>query len=307
MECFFDTKLFTKTRTQFRKYLIFIIIYFIQMKIISCESCKDQNSISNKECFNNIFIFNDKKYRAGQFAKNKNGDIVLEYSIDQSRLFFGLKADGSYFFDSQNHVKTIESINTDENVYLRYESKSLFVSLESDITKSKEYLLSISTFKALAELHDLENNNYLVRKSENFVGNQIFSYHFSILESQINSKNIYFFIYIHSNETEGNLYTIKKFGFTDFNLNSYDDITYLTLEKNLNNRILSSFIIDEEQLIVIFFIKITQRLAVSFFDFNLNPKGEDQEIHNLKNIKYTLWDFFQITLFAKPYSCFDIL
>ena len=295
MEFSFLTKFFLYKRNHFHKNLIFFIIYFLQIKVLFCESCKTSNSLSNKECFNNIYYFNDKKYRAGQFAKNKNGDIVIEYSFEQSRLFFGLKADGTFFFNNDNHIKAIESINSYENIVERYESRNLFVSKETDLEKNNEYLLSISTYKTLTELHNFENNNYLVKKTENFVGNEIYSYQFALLDTKINNKNIYFCIYIHSNdtETEGTLYTIKKFGFTDFNLDSIDNIDSLRLDTNLNNRILSCFIIDEEQLIVIFFIKIEQKLAVSFYDFNLNVKGQNQDINQLNNINLGVGIFFK--------------
>ena len=49
----------------------------MKIKISYCESCKSNNTIANTECFNNLLIFNDKKYRSGGFAKNKNGDFVI--------------------------------------------------------------------------------------------------------------------------------------------------------------------------------------------------------------------------------------
>ena len=94
---------------------------------------------------------------------------------------------------------------------------------------------------------------------------------------------MYFCIYIHLNGTEGNLYTIKKFGFTNFSLTSYHDIQHLQLNNNLNTRIQSCLIIDEEKIILIFFIKEKQRLSVSFFDFDLNPKGQGQQIYQMSN------------------------
>ena len=72
-------------------FLLYIFILLIKSRIIFCNSCKDNNIITNTECFNNIIIFNDKSYRAGNFAKNKNGDMIVEYSSDSSRLFYGLK------------------------------------------------------------------------------------------------------------------------------------------------------------------------------------------------------------------------
>ena len=274
-------------------YFIVIFLFLSQLKLTYGESCKAGNSINNNECFNNIVIFNDKNYRAGSFAKNKNGDIIIEYSAYNSRLFYGLKNDGKYFFNDESPIKVIENINNDDGLTYRYESENIFVSLEDDTNKDNQYLLSISTFQTLAELHNFQTNNYVVRKTENFIGNEIYAYQFSLLETQIDNQNIYFCIYIHLNGTEGNITTIKKFGFTEFSLTSYHDIQSLQLNTNCNNRILSCFIIEEEKIIVIFFVKTKERLAVSFYDFNLNNKGQNQELNNLNHTNLGTGIFFK--------------
>ena len=265
-------------------FFISFYLFFIQMRNSYNESCKTGNSISNIECFNNIIKFSDKNYRAGSFAENKNGDIVIEYSADNSRLFYGLRNDGKYFFNNESSIKVIENIGNDDGMPYRYESKNIFVSLENDIKKDNQYLLSISSNQTLSELHNFSNNRYTIRKTKNFIGNEIYPPQFSLLGTQIENKNIYFCIYIHLNGVGSNLYTIKKFGLTEFNLTSYHDIQNLQLNDNLNNTMQSCLIIDEEKIILIFYIKIKQRLSVSYFDFNLNPKGQGQEIYQLSNI-----------------------
>ena len=104
-------------------YFIFIFTSLIQLKTISCDNCKIGNIITNEECFNNILIFNSKTYRAGQFAKNKYGDIVIEYSSEASRLFYGLKQNGEYFFSGESHTKVIEDIGTDNSYNLNIKVK----------------------------------------------------------------------------------------------------------------------------------------------------------------------------------------
>ena len=60
------------------------------------------------DCFNNIIEINinsERYYRAGHFATNKNGDLIIEYSSDGKnlpqdyRLFYALKQNGRGFFD----------------------------------------------------------------------------------------------------------------------------------------------------------------------------------------------------------------
>ena len=59
-------------------------------------------SLNNNKFFNNKLMFNNKNYQAGNFAINKNGDLILQLSedneISSSRLFYGLTKDGKKLF-----------------------------------------------------------------------------------------------------------------------------------------------------------------------------------------------------------------
>ena len=98
-------------------------------------------------------------------------------------------------------VKEIElqSDTIDSEFIRRYESTNSFVSLMTDTNKQKEYLFSISSWKTVLELYDLENGNdsYDLFESINFTGisRGILAYVFQILEKKINNNNIYFCIY----------------------------------------------------------------------------------------------------------------
>lgn len=107
--------------------IIFLYILFILLDIYNCSE---------------IIIFNSKKFRSGHFAFNSDGDMVIEYSIDKDRLFYGLKANGKYYFndESQNKVPTKEiTLAYGNNDVKRYEAKNIFVSISG-----KEYLFSIA-------------------------------------------------------------------------------------------------------------------------------------------------------------------
>ena len=117
----------------------------------------------------------------------------------------------------------------------RYESKNIFVSLKDDINKENQYLFSVSSYKTLTELNDINFDNYLVRirNTTEFIGNEIFSYQFQILEAQISNQIIYFCLYIHANSSEEGIYlTIEKFAFQTFSLDSYDNIKNITVDNN---------------------------------------------------------------------------
>ena len=278
------------------KEIIFLFFILIKIRMIYSNSCKESNTTTNTECFNNVIIFDDKKYRAGHHALNKNGDMIIEYSSEASRLFFGIKENGMYYFGDNIPTKVIESINKDGEYDSRYESINLFVSLETDINKENKYLFSTSSFETLTELYDIniDTDNYLVKSSKDFIGNVIFSYQFQLLETIIDNKIIYFLLYIHADNTDhGNYITIKKFGFTSFNLNSYESIDEKTISNNCNTRIISSYIIEEKEIIALFFVKNTDKLAVSFYTFNFTEKGIDQELQRLSNINSGTGIFFK--------------
>jgi len=80
----------------------------------------------------------------------------------------------------------------------RFESVNLFISFLNDSIKEKEYLMSVSSYKSILEIHDLENDKYNITEAieffDNFLG--IYSFIFQILETTIDNENKYFlFIY----------------------------------------------------------------------------------------------------------------
>ena len=86
-----------------------IILICLILINISHQQCSSGQSIEeNTDCFNQILYFNqsNRSYRSGHFALNKNGDMVVEYSSDQYRLFYGLKKSGEFYFE--NITKEIE-------------------------------------------------------------------------------------------------------------------------------------------------------------------------------------------------------
>ena len=178
--------------------IIFLYILFILLDISNCSE---------------IIIFNSKKFRSGHFAFNSNGDMVIEYSIDKDRLFYGLKANGKYYFNDESHnqVPTKEiTLAYGNNGVKRYEAKNIFVSISG-----KEYLFSIAVDVSVVELFDLNDGNrisYKINLPANFIGTSIYSYVFSLLEMDKNPKQ-YLISYYYGND-----YLLKKFQFSKFGL-----------------------------------------------------------------------------------------
>jgi len=70
----------------------------------------------------------------------------------------------------------------------------MFVCLENDLTRNKEYLFSTSTYDSLTELHDLQNNKYTSRATRSIFNTlDIFSYEFSLIE--LKEANLFYCFY----------------------------------------------------------------------------------------------------------------
>ena len=88
----------------FSSHLYLFVILFIFSSIISSVNldCPKGIVINDQSCFNDLITIK-KNFRAGNFAINKNGDMIIEYSNDKDskrniRLFYGIKKNGRYFF-----------------------------------------------------------------------------------------------------------------------------------------------------------------------------------------------------------------
>ena len=269
-------------------FILFITLLFLQNELVN-NSCTNGVKITDTSCFNNLIIIQNY-YRAGQFATDKNGNMFIEYSNDEDgkseyRLFYGLKKDGRNYFANDNAHKIIQ-IETSESNKGRYESRILFVSLEDDIDKNKQYLFSTSAYNTLTELHDIEEGTYVVKGANSFwkiIG--LFSFQYSLIELKKDNKIIYFCAFT-QHETDqikvngkwedySKTFSIKKFGFNSFNLENYDEINSLNNTNNFNDRIISSFLMEQAEILVVFYMKrmddsnLIAKYAIIFYNFDL--------------------------------------
>jgi len=243
---------------------IIIFIIFIQIGKFFCQTCRNIFDLDNSECFNNILVINGSKYRAGHFAKNKNNDVIVEYSTSDQRLFYGLHKNGKYYYDSESHFfeKNLTGITYRNQTYKgRYESTNLFVSTISDINKEKEYILSLSSFKTLIEIYNIENGSIDKYVTEDIFSNGIFPYHFALFEAVINNQNIYFSIYSHDYDynyyEDGHYFSIKKFYLYE-NIDHSINVQLIKSSEKFDIkscRMISGFIGENQYIYAIFFSK----------------------------------------------------
>ena len=292
------------TNHNFIALIIFLSLYIE----INNSSCTNGGQITDTNCFNNLIILQNY-YRAGQFATDKEGNMIIEYSNDHSgvkqyRLLYGLKKNGRNYFENDNAHKIIK-IETSENVTGRYEARNIFVSLENDANKEKQYLFSTSAYITLTELYDIEGDSYVVKNTLDFWNIiDIFSYQYSLIEWRKNNKNIYFCVFTQHEADKmtvkemvdgvekdvekdySKTFTIKKFKFTSFNLENGVEIEGLNNTNNYNNRIISSFVMEQDQILVVLYMKRLDadfkftKFTIIFYDFDLTEKNEITMIDN---------------------------
>ena len=284
-------------------FLLFISFSFLILT--DCKTCAVGNQLTVVKCFNNIlyFDFENRAYRAGSFATNEKGDMIIEYSYEQYRLFYGLKKNGKNYFPEGTKEVEITSDTLDSNTIKRLESTNSFVSLKNDTNKEKDYLMSISTGQTILELHDFEKGVYNIKESASVFNsdNGINSYIFQILEAKIDDINYYFCIYILEDCSKYNI-TIKRFGLSNFGFDSIIEATPINVETTQGRRITSSIIIDYYNLIAIFSM-ISGKINAYFYNYELEYKGmsEASKYSQLGLYSYTDGVFFKSCYLYEQY------
>ena len=82
-------------------YAIIFSSIFSLTTIYCQDTCSKNAPIMDDICFNNLLMFKNKEYQEGNFAIDKNGNLIVEFyendeneEVSSSRLFYGLKKDG---------------------------------------------------------------------------------------------------------------------------------------------------------------------------------------------------------------------
>ena len=269
-------------------FILLITIFSSQLKLFNFTTCKSRDDLNSKDCFNNIIKFGNKKYTRGYICSNDKNILSIEYSdesSEDSRLIYSLKENGRGFFENEKSIKEI-TLNSNQyhegkKIIGRYEPINAFVSLESDTKKEKQYLLSISSYISLTELHDLEEGNYQQWITTDFLNindknRYIYSLRYSFLE--LKNKNIYFLVYIQygGKDSQGNdisnSYTISKFSFKKENgLIKVNHLNKVEDNSMYNCRVVSATIIDMYDILaVVYLIKEKSKIMLKFYNYDLS-------------------------------------
>ena len=159
-----------------KNFMIFLFFLIIELQSISGSylECQSNPAFNNKKCFNNIFKFENKRIKPGHFSSTKNNDLIIKFSEKDNpnlRSFFGLKNDGTNYFQNPNGILEFNltgvNINGTEDYVGRGETKNLIFSFEND--ENNQYLFSVNLYKSIIELHDLnsETHSYYIWDPKN--------------------------------------------------------------------------------------------------------------------------------------------
>ena len=265
--------------------LPFLLITYI-INFVHSSTCSKDQLITDKTCFNDVLRFNNQKYRAGHFVTYKNKDVIAEFSGDSvdsdrlHRIFYGLKANGRFYFENDSPTYEIEDIGKIDDARGRYESLNLLVVTENDLTRENEFLFSTSSYDSLTELHIINNKSYARTKTTSFVNHIIFSFQYDMVEIEYNSKIFYFlaFTYSSASNRNGDYIDIKKFGFKSFSfadINTYNN-KVTTITDNHDNKIVNLFALkDLTTLVLVYTKKSNNQITLKFYDYDLNSQGSD--------------------------------
>ena len=214
-----------------------------------------------------ILEFAAYHYRAGHFAFDSHGNMVIEYSRNNHRLFFGLKKDGNVFFEDDDHNLSPTKefhIGDNANTCKRYESENWFVVNNAN---GEEYLFTLGSSTSYTELHNIFNDKYLYKPTGEFLGEQIFSFRFPLLNiTNSQGKKEYVVAMFREDDKK---YKVKKFSFNSFTLSDNNVKTNPDqYELSFTHRVSSGFIMNDW--IVVFFIDYAKWYSIDIYDFDLN-------------------------------------
>lgn len=254
-----------KNKRFFLNYILFIILILFPLQKCEYGNCNSNSNISDTStCFNQIIKFSLYD-RAGQITMRNDGILLIEYSNAGDRIFYGLKTNGRGYFQNEATIKRVNNLPQKStpagNTNGRFESKNILVSFFG-APRSTQYILSISSYHSISELHDIDHDDYQVWSTAHFLNftntsKYFFSHQFSLIEKK--DENIYFAAYVQYRETNDKneaysvSYTLSRIKFTD--LNNYEILTK-EFDGNYDNRIVSAFYMDKySPKLIVFFLK----------------------------------------------------
>ena len=262
-----------------------------QCSLIYCKEeefklgqCLKNNSIIKTQWLNNIIHVGEKNYRYLNFITTSKNETFFETSAhpeSDERIFFGIKEDGSPFFeDSNGNKQYIIKKKIADNV-IKYESEAGFIKINSENIKykDKEYIITIGKGNTCTEIFNYNNLDEEIQKFETniFLGYESQGY----IGSTINliEDDMHYFIFALIKKCSNNFYfSIVKFNFTiqpDTNQISYTKIANKDDYQTSDRRMVSCFISENKIIICFYYSKTNSKYAISLLYTNITKVKEE--------------------------------
>ena len=303
-------KLALNKRNNMIKINLYITMFLFLSKFGSfhCQNINDHclsvPKLSDTQCFNNIINYNNN-VKAGNIATNNNGDLIIElYNNNKNsstRIFYGLTKEGrQYFSDRSSYTYELnlnkDAINDFSNINIDLVNKSinLFISLKNDNNKRNQYLFSLNSY--VVELHNFNDNNHLIWSFKDFFKlnnySDIFPYEYFLFELPKKSTYIIAFIQkekIVNNNTRFDF--LKKFRFTSFGLDTFEEIKSLSYNDYYEKKIISVFLIDDSENIAIVYSGLSNELVLKLYNYELEYKNfyKQIQLYYINQLNYDLF------------------
>ena len=307
----------SKSQKHLTKMSLFIINFILITTLIPISILVKADNDPNVE---KVIEFNHKKFKAGNFATNKNGELFIEYySEDEGdkpdqRLFYGKTKDGRELFFNENETSSTQELDIDLdetidiskhlNYFKIYNSKNLFVTIKNEPNKENQYLFSINSYDWSVELHKFNKNintdHYLWNFNDFFNLNDRkyrFRYETVLLELTIDSSYIIAFLPKDNvKENMNGLSFIKKFKFKSFAEDAYEEIESIKYDNYINKTILSAFLMDDTFLVTVSMEEVEEEEGNYLSEF---------EAARLRNLQFPYFKF-TLNFYHNDLDAFDL-
>ena len=273
--------------------------------------CIKNNSIIKIQWLNNIIQVGDKNYRYLNFITTSKNETFFETSDhpeSDQRIFFGIKENGSPFFEDSNGIKKYIIKKQIADNEKKYESEAGLIKVNSeDINyKDKEYIITIgkgSTSTEIFNYNDLDEeiqkfktNDFLGYTSQTYIGSTI------ILTEE--GKHYFIFALIKGG-SGGYFFSIVKFKFIiqlGTNQISYTKEAFKEDYETANRRMVSCFITENKTIVCFYFSKLEYKYAISILNTSIEKvKEEDVLLESTTDSKYL---FYKCIHFKKEIGIF---
>ena len=272
------------------------LLIYCKEEEFNSEHCLKNNSIIKAQWLNNIIQVGDKNYRYLNFISTSKNETFFETSDhpgSDQRIFFGIKEDGSPYFEDSNGIKKYIIKKQIPDNEKKYESEAGFIKINSeDINyKDKEYIITIGKADSNIEIFNFNNIDEEVQKfkTKDFFGYTSQTYIGTIINLTEDDKHYFIFGLI--KENSGFYYfSLVKFQFTiqpDNNKITYTKVAYKEDYQTLDKRMVSCFITENKTIVCFYYSKTYSKYAISLLNTNIQKvKEEDYLLEDILEESY---------------------